>query len=344
MTPIFLSNKVPWFGDHTGYQQLPRYMRKLVPETQIVASKNCLTEKMLGKAYSLYRGWSARNQPDAAAEFRFIRANGVAQPIKHILHFEEHFLFFDRWDKAPRDFVATLHIPPAQVTHGEVDGMKRLSSAIVLYRRDLGLFEALVGKGRVRFVPHGVDVEFFHCRGIEVQPNQLLFAGHYLRNTAMLARIIPRLAAKHDGLQFHLLVPRKFRNLEGFEKLKGRKDVIWHQNLSDDELCRLICSSYLVLLPMNDSGANTAVVEALSCGTPIVTTDVGGIRDYGGGEFLPIVTNNDDDAMIDLVGQYLENRPWRDEVSRACREFAVRQLAWPLVAKQHLEAYEELTR
>ncbi len=343
MTPIFLSNKVPWFGNHTGYQQLPRYMQKLVPSTQVVGSKNCLREKVLGKAYSIYRGWAARNQPDAAAEFRFIRANGVANPVRHILHFEEHFLFFDRWEKSPRDFVATLHIPREQVTTGEVDGMKRLSSAIVLYQRDLDFFEKLVGKDRVRFVPHGVDVEFFRPRGLAPQPNKILFAGHYLRNTAMLSRVLPRLAAKHANLEFHLLVPEAFRDLEGFDTLKNRSDVVWHQNIEDEQLRKLICSSYLVLLPMNDSGANTAVVEALSCGTPIVTTDVGGIRDYGGERLFPLVKNNDDDAMIDLVGQYLNKGNWRDEVSRACREFAVNELAWPIVAKQHLETYEALT-
>jgi glycosyltransferase involved in cell wall biosynthesis len=342
MTPIFLSNKVPWFGNHTGYQQLPRYMKKLVPGTQVVASKNCLTEKMLGKAYSLYRGWAERNQPDAAAEFRFLRTNGVPRPVRHILHFEEHFLFFDRWNKAPRDFVATLHIPRHQVTTGELDGIKRLSSAIILYQRDIEFFEALVGKDRVRFVRHGVDVDFFNCRGIVPQPNRILFAGHYLRNTAMLARVVPRLAEKHHGLEFHLLVPEAFREREGLSSLKSRTDVVWHQNLGDDDLCRLICSSHVVLLPMNDSGANTAVVEALSCGTPIVTTDVGGIRDYGGGSLFPVVKNNDDDAMVDLVGQYLVNIPWRNEVSRACRDFAVTQLAWPLVARQHLETYEQL--
>lgn len=342
MTPIFLSNKIPWFGNHTGYQQLPRYMQKLVPETKIVASRNCLTEKMLGKAYSLYRGWSDRNQPDAAAEFRFIRANSVPQPVKHILHFEEHFLFFDRWEKAPRDFIATLHIPRDEVTPGELDGIKRLSSAIVLYQRDIEYFESLVGKDRVRFIPHGVDVEFFRPRCAEPQPNKLLFTGHYLRNTAMLSRVITRLAAKHRDLEFHLLVPEAFRHLNGFEQLKSRSDVVWHQKLDDEELCRLIASAYLVLLPMRDSGANTAVVEALACGTPLVTTDVGGIRDYGGGKLFPVVKNDDDDAMVELVGEYLKSSARRNEVARACREFAVNELAWPLVAQQHLKTYESL--
>ena len=46
---------------------------------------------------------------------------------------------------------------------------------------------------------------------------------------------------------------------------------------------------------MNESGANTAVVESLACGLPIVTTDVGGIRNYGGNDLFPIVNNNDDE-------------------------------------------------
>jgi glycosyltransferase involved in cell wall biosynthesis len=342
MTPIFLSNKIPWFGNHTGYQQLPRYMQKLVPAAKVIGSKNCLREKVLGKAYSYYRGWADRNQPDAAAEFRFLRANSVPDPVKHILHFEEHFLFFDHWRKAPRDLVATLHIPPAQWTAGDVDALKRLSSAIVLYQRDLAFYEQSVGTGRVRFIPHGVDVQFFRPHGARPRPNRILYTGHYLRNTGMLARVVKQLAEQYEGLEFHLLVPEAFRHLPGFDKLKERSDVTWHQNLNDDGLCKLICSSNLLLLPMNDSGANTAVVEALACGTPIVTTDVGGIRDYGGGRIFPVVQNDDDTAMVDLVGQYLNNSTWREEVSRASREFAVKELAWPIVAKQHLAAYEQL--
>ena len=96
-----------------------------------------------------------------------------------------------------------------------------------------------------------------------------------------------------------------------------------------------------MLLPMSDSGANTAVVEALTSGLPIVTTDVGGIRDYGGGELFPVIANNDADGMASLVEEYLSKRAWRDEVGRRCRQFAEQNLAWPSVAQKHLEAYRE---
>jgi glycosyltransferase involved in cell wall biosynthesis len=269
----------------------------------------------------------------------------VPDPVKHILHFEDHFMFFDQWEKAPRHLISTLHIPREQWTPEELDGLKRLSSAIVLYQRDLEFYESHVGKERVKFIRHGVDVDFFRpARSLPAQPNRILYSGHYLRNTAMLSRVIQQLAPRHPGLEFHLLVPESFRDLEGFAELKDRPEITWHQNLNDDELRQLICSSWLVLLPMNDSGANTAVVEALACGTPLVTTDVGGIRDYGGGTLFPVVANNDDAAMVDLVEEYLGSATKREQVSRASRAFALKELAWPLIARQHLETYEGLAR
>ena len=343
MTPIYLSNRIPWFGNHTGYQQLPRYMQKLAPEMKVIAAQHSFRERMLGKAYSMYRGWSERNQFDAAAELRFLRANSVPMPIKHVLHFEDHFMFFDQWQKAPRDFVATLHIPREQWTKGELRALKHLSSAIVLYQHDMEFYEEQVGKDRVKFILHGVDVDFFRPRPAAPKRNRFLFSGHYLRNTAMFSRVVQRLVKKYHDLEIHLLVPERFHDLDGFAALKEIPQVVWRQNLNDDELCDLICSSWIVLLPMSGSGANTAVVEALSCGTPVITTDVGGIRDYGGGTLFPIVKNDDDDAMFDLVEQYLDRSGWRNQIGAACREFAVKRLAWPVIARQHLETYNTLT-
>jgi glycosyltransferase involved in cell wall biosynthesis len=341
-TPILLSKRIPWFGQHTGYQQLPRYLQRIEPSTLVFAPRHRMRERFIGKAYSLYRGWSRRNQWDAAAEFRFARAETSGRAVRHILHLEEHSWFLDRWDKAPRDVIGTLHLPPDAWTEEELENVARLSSGIVLYRRDLVFFESLVGEGRVRFIPHGVDVEFFRPARIQPEPRDLLFAGHYLRNTKMLARVVPRLSEHHSELRFHLLVPEEFRDLDGLPELAGHPAVVWHQRLSDDQLRDLIASSYLLLLPMNNSGANTAVVEALASGTPIVTTDVGGIRDYGGNSLFPIVANDDDDAMIALVERYLEDREWRNETGKRCRAFAETELPWPLIAQLHLEAYEEL--
>ena len=338
-----LSNKIPWFGNHTGYEQMPLFLQKFQPDIQISSPKPGMLERFIGKAYSSYRRWPPRNQNDAAAELRFFMAAQKQQCINHILYLEDHLLFLDHWSKAPINFVGTIHLPPLQWNFSKLENLKRLSSAVILYQRDLEFFETYVGKNRVKFIHYGVDTDFFFPTNSQLTTKRILFAGHYLRNTLMLHRIVLRLVEKYPDLSFDLLVPEHARKVDGLLQLSNHPAVTWHQKLSDESLRTLYRSSYLLLLPMNENGASTAVVEAMACGLPIVTTNMGGIQDYGGNSIFPIVSNNDDDATIDLIEQYLNQSDWRDEVARRCREFAQKNLAWPLIAQKHLETYESLT-
>jgi glycosyltransferase involved in cell wall biosynthesis len=213
----------------------------------------------------------------------------------------------------------------------------------VLYQKDISCFEKVVGKGRVRFIHHGADTDFFKPDATKRQSSpRLLYSGVYLRNEPMLVRLVQRIYARWPEIKFDLLVPTHHRWSPNLEPLTRHPAVVWHAGLNDEELRNLYQKSYLMLLPMNDSGANTAVVEALTSGLPIITTDVGGICDYGGNSIFPIVSNNDDEAMMDLLDRYLTMPNWRDEVGQRCREFAEENMAWPVVAQKHLNAYREL--
>jgi len=248
------------------------------------------------------------------------------------------------WSKTDKDVIGTVHLPASVWKPEQCELLSHLNSAIALYQRDIPFFEQYVGTGRVRFVHHGADTDFFRpdLTKRDGSPG-ILYSGVYLRNEPMLVRVVKRLAEKMPGLRFDLLVPEHHRNSPALMPLAKHPAVTWHAGLNDEQLRELYQKSRLLLLPMNESAANTAVVEALSSGLPVVTTDVGGIRDYGGGDFLPVVANNDDDAMIALVEQYLSKPKWRDEIAQRCRQFAEQTLAWPLVAEKHLKAYQELT-
>jgi glycosyltransferase involved in cell wall biosynthesis len=225
--------------------------------------------------------------------------------------------------------------------------LRRVSSAILLYQRDLDFFENHVGRGRVKFVRHGVDTEFF--RPPSFQPDEssrrLLFVGINGRNHAMLARVVQRLCRSHPKLRFDMLVPgfrEKPREALRLASLWRNPKVTWHSGIGDTALRRLYQTSYLLLLPLQHAGVCNAVVEALACGLPVVTTDVGGLRDYGAGTIYPVVPNDDDKAMIDLIGDYLASPIWRGQIASSCRQYTDATLSWSKSRQAHLQAYLEL--
>ncbi len=342
---VCLGQRLYWYGSHTGYYtQIPKALAALDPRTRTVYQRKGLLPRVVGKAFSTLYGWPPRNQSETCSEIEFL-ASYLWNPTRphHILSLEEHLNILTFWNKAPLSLIGTIHLPPAVWRPRDLDRLHRLSSAIVLYRSDFAFFEPYVGKGRLRFVRHGVDTTFFKpAKDKPSGPPRLFFAGQFHRNTLMLQRVITTLLKRHPSLRFDLLVNPNARDQPGLPELAKLDAVTWHQGVSDEALRSLYQNATLLILPMSHSGANNAVVEALACGLPVVTTDVGGVRDYGGGEVFPLVANDDDAAMVALVERYLDEPPWHAQVSRACRAFAEANLPWSLVAQQHRQAYAEL--
>ena len=343
MKILHLRERIPWFGGHSGYEQLTRQVREL-QAVHTVSPREGRLARYSGSTYARLRGRYGRGAASLSElEFR-LRRRWQRPDASHVLYLENHFELLETWTETRRDVMGTIHLPPAVWKPEQCRLLARLGSALVLYQRDIPFFEQHVGKGRVGFIHHGADVEFFKPAPARIaDPPRILYGGVYLRNEPMLVRVLERLVKKTPDLRFDLLVPAHHRGSPALASLLPHPAVTWHAGLNDEQLRDLYQRSYLMLLPMNHSGANTAVVEALTSGLPVATTDVGGIRDYAGGEVFPVVANNDDDAMVALVEQYLANPLWRHETGRRCRAFVEQKMAWPLVAQKHLEFYQTRT-
>ncbi|MBS2537720.1 glycosyltransferase [Catenulispora sp. NF23] len=169
-------------------------------------------------------------------------------------------------------------------------------------------------------IPLGVDLEIFRpCasspaswpevpRGTEEHPWRLVYSGRLSaeKNPAVAISTLRALIA--EGLPVHLDVYGTGNQRQQLERVAADLPVTFHGHLTNrTELAARIAEADVVLAPGPAETFGLTVLEALACGTPVVTADTG-----GAGELL-------------AAGAGLTATPTGAEMARAVAGI----LAWP---------------
>jgi glycosyltransferase involved in cell wall biosynthesis len=301
----------------------------------------------MGKLWSWRRGLPPRHQSLAFAEWKFLRQFRRDDSPAIILNIEDHWplLTLPEFSAgAPRRLVGVIHYPPELWTAPMLQALRGLRSALVLYRADIPFFERHVGAGRVAFAPHGVDLTHFAPAAAPTDAGvRLLVSGQFGRDFELLARAYPRIREHAPDCRLDLVGAHHARHEPAVRALARQPNVHVHPLLADRAVLDCYRHATLVLHPLRAAGANNALVEALACGLPVLATDVGGVRDYGGGTVFPLTPAGDDAAFAQAAITLLAQPQRRAEIARAGREFAARELSWATSARVHLDRLAQLT-
>lgn len=340
-----LTDKVAWFGKYSGYECLTDYLPKNVVPQLSTAKYNWLN-KLRGKFFKILYNWNSRSE-EVLNEINFINKIKKSK-ASHILYLENHYHLISQvknFDKRVFDkkVFATIHLPFCMWSRRRLDALSNIENVILLYKEELGEFSKYIAKERIHVIRHGVDTDFFKPGDPSIiRKNKILFVGHFLRNFKMFEAVYERLTAdKANNFEFHMIIPTEHRHPPILQKLGSCSNIFFHEKLSDEELLAHYQDSYLLLMPLDNSGANTGIVQALATGLPIVTTDVGGIRSYGGGEVFPLVANDDVDGMVELFYKFWNDAPFRKRMAENERNFAVAYLDWRKIASEHVNLYNK---
>lgn len=210
----------------------------------------------------------------------------------------------------------------------------------------------------VRTIPPGVDVEQFQPDaeqrertrtrlGLSGRTPVVGFVGRFVpeKGVDLLLRVLDRLQTPWRALFVGSgpLEPA----IRAWSRRHG-DDVRVETGVAHAEVPAYLNAIDVLLAPSLTTGRwreqfGRMLIEAFACGVPVVASDSGEIPHVVAGAGV-LVGERNHDAWVSAVEGLLADAPRRADLSRRGRDRAVSRFAWPVIARQHLDFFSELTR
>jgi glycosyltransferase involved in cell wall biosynthesis len=324
----------------SGYDVVGEYMTECRLLRMPRQSHYRLRDRIIGKVIRQFSvsNWYYRSSWALESEgLRLSRQR--AFNLVHYLWGERDLGFPRSWPEKTKK-IATFHLPNS--LHGSVirrpQYLQALDAIVLMSESQMPFFlNAGVPRHRLKVILHGVDTNYFRPKGYANRDQQIirvLSVGNYLRDFKLLSEICR--AAVGSNIQFRI-VGSKF-NSHWFERLPN---VTYESGLLDADLLAAYHAADLFLMIVEDSTANNAIMEAMSCGLPIVSQRIGGIPEYvtqGSGFCLD---SNEPDAYVDEILNLGSNEATLIRFGAAARTRA-EQLSWTQVAEMTRALYSDV--
>lgn len=164
-------------------------------------------------------------------------------------------------------------------------------------------------KKKIDIVYNGIDINRYTSgNGIKISPQQIIAVGRLnkIKGFDLLIRAVAgiktpcRLVIAGDG-------PEK-ENLENLAKMLGiEKKVLLPGRLEKEQLIRFYQESAIFCTSSYNEGMSNAMLEAIACGLPVVTTQVGGAAELVNGNGI-VVPCGGSFALQEAIETLLENQ------------------------------------
>jgi glycosyltransferase involved in cell wall biosynthesis len=335
------------WGHHTasgGYDHLAAAVGAKVVKRQTVASFPArIAQKVWLRSTSTHDYLLDYQFGDWLAEFRVLASSLMSPPdVVHVLYGDDQLdqlLRLRRLLRCP--LVASFHLPPDRASVSrrfeslQTYAAQRIDAAIVLATSQVQQYENWLGQGKVVYVPHGIDTERFRPgeRFSHDDNVRLLLVGQHMRDWQVTHSVIDAVNTLELPVRFDVVTRER-----DFAYFTGCRNTSLRCGLSEAVLIELYRSADAVLLPVTDSTANNSVLESLACGTPVISTSVGGIPDYVNKKSGWLFAKGDTRSIVNLVEAMCANRELANSRRAGARNQAL-NFSWPRIAERMLAIY-----
>jgi glycosyltransferase involved in cell wall biosynthesis len=261
-------------------------------------------------------------------------------------------------DRSQAAFVFTPHNP--QYMSESLPARSRIAMQFVLRRADMIValstkektFQEArykVARGTSVVIANGIPAHLFKSQGrdrrVPGAPWRILYVGqlNQIKRVDVLLEAVARLS-------FPVTVTLAYQNAELETPLRSLASklgigerVRFVGQKTPEELCRLYNCSDLFVLPSSGEALPSVITEAMLCGTPIVATDVGGVREQLGG-FGAVVVPNDPVKLAFAMGDVLTHYDRFEGQAGPMSDYAQRTFSVDAMVDRHIDMYRQLSK
>jgi glycosyltransferase involved in cell wall biosynthesis len=206
--------------------------------------------------------------------------------------------------------------------------------------------ECGLGGRQIEIIPYPIDTAQFAPASERAEPPLILYVGRVERRkgAATLLRAIPRVQSAYPNCQF-VFAGQVNNDVKAEIAAVQSSRVQFLGPRPRDELVGYYQRAAIFAAPsLWDNSPNT-VYEAMSCGSPVVASRVGGIPELvDDGVTGLLVPPGDSHSLADAICSLLANRERREQMGRRGREKAVDQFAIDKIVSRTLDFYRRVTQ
>jgi len=282
------------WGHHTpsgGYDRLADYTDSGIVKTKEIpflkASERGFAKRLLKWAVPGSNFSNHYHVKHALAESKLRRqVKRDAVDLVHALYAEDQLnLLLSGRNKLNAALVGTFHLPMESRfmqklnDTGKMSRYHALDAIITLSSLTVDEFKRETGNPNVFFVPHGIDTQTFAPRNYGMKekskPFNILTVGRHSRDWDTYLKVVSACNEMPSEISFTAVVPEKISKI-----LCQTSDIITHTSVEEKRLIELYQEADLLYMPLNYATANNSILESMACGTPVLSTNTGGIPDY----------------------------------------------------------------
>ena len=211
-----------------------------------------------------------------------------------------------------------------------------------------------IPKDKIEVIYHGVDEDYKPLPEKEVEMIKkkynittpfILYVGSLkpLKNIPTLIKAYYKL--RKQGLEYKLVITgkKRWKYREIFKlinKLNLQKDVIFTGYVPREDLPALYNAADLFVSPSLYEGFGLPPLEAMACGTPVITSNTSSLPEVVGDAGI-MVDPYDVDGLAKAMYEVLTNDGLREELRKRGLKRA-KLFNWKKCAEEHLKVYEEV--